>query len=240
MNAPAAHYSVEMPSAETDVPRMLSVLTLVILASCLLVGFLGIALPYSRPQQIVQAPPPVIAQVLNVELARDVQPLAVPAAVAPDIAQPPPPPDIETIQPAPAMITVAAPSPQIAFAVPVEIPAVIVPASEASYRMVEETPVVEAPAPAPPAPQPLVFGRGEGKQPAPEYPRQALREGQEGIVTVRFNVGEDGRVLKAVASQTSPWPLLNDAAVRVVRQRWRFSAGANRYYEVAIRFKMIK
>jgi protein TonB len=219
---------------------MLSVLTLVIWASCLFVGLLGITLPYSRPRQLVQAPPPVTAQLLNVELSPDPQPAAASAAVAPTLAQPPPLPDRETVQPPPPVLTVAAPSPQIAFAVPVEVPAPIVAASEASYRTVEETPVVEAQAPAPPAPQPLVFGRGEGKQPAPEYPRQALREGQEGIVTVRFNVGEDGRVLNAVASQPSPWPLLNDAAVRVVRHRWRFPAGANRYYQVAIRFNLIK
>ena len=242
MSAHAAQRAVGMPSAETEARLMLSVFTFVIWGSCLLVGFLGITLPYSRPRPLVEPPPPVSAQLLNVELAPDPQPLAAPAAVAPtlDQPQPPPPPDLETIQPPPPTITVAAPSPQMAFAVPVEIPAPIVPASEASYRTREETPVVEAPVPAPPAPQPLVFGRGEGKQPAPEYPRQALREGQEGIVIVRFNVGESGRVQSAAASQPSPWPLLNDAAVRVVRQRWRFSAGANRYYEVAIRFNLIK
>jgi protein TonB len=102
-----------------------------------------------------------------------------------------------------------------------------------------ETPaVVEAPAPL--TPQPLTFGQGDGKQPAPDYPRESLRQGQEGTVTVRMTVGEDGRVLAAEDSSPSPWPLLNNAAVRVVKSRWRFAPGPVRAYEVAIRFQLNK
>jgi TonB family protein len=67
-----------------------------------------------------------------------------------------------------------------------------------------------------------------------------VREGQEGTVTVRFSVGESGRVLTAEALKPSPWPLLDNAAVRVVRERWRFRAGEVRLYEVAIRFELTK
>jgi hypothetical protein len=34
--------------------------------------------------------------------------------------------------------------------------------------------------------------------------------------------------------------LLNRAALRVVRERWRFSPGAIRVYEVSIRFELKK
>lgn len=134
-------------------------------------------------------------------------------------------------------MAVAAPAPDIAFAVPIAAPARIVPAAEASYRTVEVKPE-PAPAPAPIVAQPLTFGQGEGRQPAPEYPRQALRQGQEGVVTVRMTVGEDGRVLAAEAVSPSPWPLLNQSALRVVRSRWRFLPGTLRAYEVAIRFQL--
>ena len=88
--------------------------------------------------------------------------------------------------------------------------------------------------------QPLVFGQGEGRQPAPPYPPTAIRQGQEGIVTVRLNVGSDGQVTAAEASIPSPWPLLNEAAIRTVRNRWYFTAGVPRSYEVIIRFKIQK
>jgi TonB family protein len=88
--------------------------------------------------------------------------------------------------------------------------------------------------------QQLTFGVGAGKQPAPEYPLAAQDAGQEGTVNVRFVVAENGRVAAAEAVATSPWPLLNDSAVRTVRNRWRFPGGATRVYEVAIRFVLPK
>jgi TonB family protein len=89
-----------------------------------------------------------------------------------------------------------------------------------------------------PALQVIAYGEGEGRQPAPVYPRQAVREGQEGVVTVRFSVGENGRVLGAESVTPAPWPLLNAAALRAVKERWRFQPGPARLYEVAIRFEL--
>jgi TonB family protein len=60
------------------------------------------------------------------------------------------------------------------------------------------------------------------------------------VVTIRFSVGEDGRVISAEAVSPSPWSMLNDAALRVVRGRWRFREGSPRLYEVAIRFELTK
>ena len=86
----------------------------------------------------------------------------------------------------------------------------------------------------------LIYGQGEGKQPAPEYPLRAIREGQEGTVVVRLAVTESGSVTSAEAFTPSPWPLLNEAAVRVVRDRWHFRSGPPRLYDVAIRFQLSK
>jgi periplasmic protein TonB len=134
------------------------------------------------------------------------------------------------------MTAVAEPT-GVAFALPVDGPIAIVEPARANFAtepITEPKPIV-----APPV-QVLTYGQGEGRQPAPEYPLRARREGQEGAVRIRFSVGEDGRVLAAEAVNPSPWKLLNDAAVRVVQERWRFSQGAVRLYEVSIRFQLTK
>ncbi len=84
----------------------------------------------------------------------------------------------------------------------------------------------------------LTFGQGEGAQPAPDYPTDALEAGEEGAVLIRFTVGQDGRVIGAKVASPSRWPLLNNAALQVIQDRWRFAGGAVRTYEVSIRFKI--
>lgn len=63
-----------------------------------------------------------------------------------------------------------------------------------------------------------------GHMPAPAYPAAARRGGQTGTVVVEFTVDQNGRVIAAHAVQPSPWPLLNNEAVRTVR-RWKFPPG---------------
>ena len=63
-----------------------------------------------------------------------------------------------------------------------------------------------------------------GRMPAPVYPAAARRAGQTGTVTVAFTVDTSGRVISAHAVNPSPWPLLNEEAVRTVR-RWKFPPG---------------
>ncbi len=70
-----------------------------------------------------------------------------------------------------------------------------------------------------------VSGRmSQGTMPAPRYPSEARRRGQEGTVVVEFTVAEDGRVVSVAAKQPSPWPLLNQEAMRAV-QSWKFPPG---------------
>lgn len=63
-----------------------------------------------------------------------------------------------------------------------------------------------------------------GRMPAPSYPAAARRAGQTGTVMIEFTVDASGRVISAYAKSPSPWPLLNEEAVRTVR-RWKFPAG---------------
>ncbi len=63
-----------------------------------------------------------------------------------------------------------------------------------------------------------------GRMPAPIYPSEARRKGQTGTVVVQFTVDSSGRVTYANAISPSPWPLLNQEAVRTVLT-WRFPPG---------------
>lgn len=213
-----------------------SVVTLVLWTGCLTVGLVGFVLPYARPVAPPKPVPPIKAEILQVELTNDPLP---PIAPEPRLSVSQPPPLTQLVAPpeVPPMTAVAEPS-AVAFALPVEGPVVVVEPAKASFAA---APVAEKPAPVSALPvQVLTYGQGEGRQPAPEYPLRARREGQEGLVSIRFSVGEDGRVLGAEAVSPCPWKLLNDSALRVVRERWRFSSGAIRLYEVAIRFQLTK
>lgn len=222
-----------LPPQETS--RFTPVLTLVLWLGCSTIAALGFAMPYVRPQAARPAAEPTQVEMLNVELTTDPLPdLEPPPANA--MATPPPPDALVQPQVAQA-VAVAVPSANIAFALPVEGPVRVVEAAQASNSRTEHPqPAVAA---APPV-QRLVYGQGAGKQPAPEYPLAAERAGQEGSISVRFVVAENGRVTAAEAVAPSPWPLLNDSALRTIRNRWRFPSGQLRAYEVAIRFVLPK
>lgn len=233
------------------------ILTLVLWLGCLLVGGLGFVLPYSRPQ-----PPPaattIQAELIKVDLSNE--PAPAPAAILPsppNAIEPPPLFTPATPPQAPQLVAVALPSPAVAFAMPVEAPARIVEVKQAAFVRPAPAPKSVPPGPpGPPAPAPssqpatqpapapavqtLLYGQGEGKQPAPRYPDVARRAGQEGTVVVRFSVGADGTVLAAEPSSPSPWSALNREALRVVREQWHFQPGPVRIFEVAIRFELRK
>jgi periplasmic protein TonB len=219
-----------------EVP-FISVLTFVVWTLVCTVTTIGFVVPYVRPHAPGKNDVPITAETLQVELSSD--PLPVAFAEPPKTPNPPPlsqPP--ANLQELPTLTPVAEPS-VVAFALPVEGPVQIVAAKAAAYLPPAEIAKSDALATAT-APQQLVYGEGEGKQPAPEYPYRARQEGQEGVVKVRFTVGENGRVLSAEAASPSPWSMLNQSAVRVVRERWRFRPGMMRVYEVSIKFQLTR
>lgn len=253
MNATASTLSHALEPARTDgsagrsVPvrqhgrgRLLPVFTLVLWLGCSLVGVLGFALAYPRPQPPAPEAESIKAEFLHVEL--EAAPVLPEILSEPYVPLPAPEPPTPIAAPQIAMpVLVAEPSPAIEFALPVEAPAVVVDdARHASYSQPRIDEVAPAAAASAPAMQTLSLGHGEGRQPAPDYPLQARRQRQEGAIKVHFAVGPDGRVLTAEAVEPSPWPLLNESALRTVRQRWRFSQGQPRLYEVLIRFQLDK
>jgi len=181
------------------------------------------------------------------------------APPTPDLAAPAPAPALPAAAAAPPLTAVAAPSAALAFALPVEGLTRVVDIGHASFvrpaRLVTTVPTGAGPgapgngagrtggAPlpaisAPPVVAHLTLGQGEGRQPIPDYPHDAVTQRQEGTVGVRFNVDENGRVSGIQAVRPCRWPLLNQAALRAVRERWRFNPGPPRVYDVAIVFQL--
>lgn len=232
--APAHPFIARPASRESSFsPSLAQTLTLVLWAGCLTVGGLGFGLSYARPRPPVAEPAPVIVQKLDVELSQEIPPLVMQPAES--TSNPPPPAALE--QPSLAQpIAVAEPT-AVAFALPVEGPTMVVDASRASHR--RPTQVQSAvTGNALPAAQTLVFGRGEGRQPAPAYPVHAMKARQQGTVCVRLTVTPDGNVLDAAVAAPSPYSVLDEAAVHTVRHRWHFPRGHTRVYDVAIRFAL--
>jgi TonB family protein len=193
---------------------LLPVSTLVLWSTCIAVGLVGLLWP-RHPTAPARAPMPTEALLLTVEATNQ----RLTEEANPPLAQA----SAQTASP-PEVPAVAAPSPAIAFAEPVNAPAHVVTAP----RVVTTQPAIIQ----------LTFGEGEGAQPPPEYPPEAIINGQEGTVIVRLSVDQDGRVTDAVAVSPCPWPLLNNAAVRAVRNAWRFRNGPPRSYEVSIQFQL--
>ena len=161
--------------------------------------------------------------------AQDVEPSSPPADTPPAIAQTP-----ALAEPAPLQQVAAVPDPTIALAQPVNGAATLVDAAHAA----PSAPAASQPAAGPPAVQRITFGQGEGAQPAPEYPREAVLAHQQGAVEITFDVDDTGRVTQATVSNASPFPLLNQAALRAVRDHWRLPPGDLRRRVVTIDFQL--
>jgi protein TonB len=220
-----------------DQRPLVPIATLVLWLVCLAVGAGGLYLQYPHPDLPVTPMEPVRADLIKADISKASEPKPEMGAVSDSLQTPDQPPTTPSppaeappinVPSAPPLAAVAAPSPSIAFAQPVE--AAPRPAS---------APAKVAP-PSPLAPRQLTYGEGEGDQPSPEYPLEAQLARQEGTVVVRFTVGPNGRVQKVEANVPSPWPLLNQSAVRAVRETWsrpparRLQPGI---YEVPIEFK---
>lgn len=253
-------------SSEAESRRiLLGSATLAIWVLCAAAGTVGLFISYPRPAAAI---PELHTELVQVDLPKDLAPAPPPRPlpppqqpVAPDVATPAPaaPPPV-ALPEAPAVTPVAAPSAAVAFAVPVEGMTRIVDVSQAAHGGMTNpattlsggasggtapppppTPAIIAPAiAAPPAVAHLTLGVGEGRQPPPEYPREAMLARQEGTVVVRFQVDETGRVTAVEVVSPARWPLLNQAATHAVRDTWRFAPGPVRRFEVPIQFQLAR
>lgn len=244
---------------DTPDPSVLPSCTFVLWSTCLAVGILGPMWDSTPPSTSNTTPAELVAEILHVDsISPAPQPGPVSNAVLPPSApiqalpQPPPPPTpvaaaipappewIALRDPTPSKATLQSAAPLQSATQAASIPTQTGHTHPSGSNASEHSPTgqVGDQGASEGAPQTLVYGQGDGKQPAPRYPTRAKTAGQQGTVLVRFTVGENGRVLTAEISQPSPWPLLNEEALRTVRDRYRFQPGRFRFYEIGIRFEL--
>ena len=143
------------------------------------------------------------------------------------------PQDTPTDVPQVATVVAAADAPDVAFAVPVQGAVAVLPTA----RFAPPPPTKPQ---APPA-QPVRFNpsaAGAGTYPPPEYPPQALRNHYQGTVTIEIMVDASGGITSLKVQKSSGYAVLDEAALEVVKRRWRFPPGGTRYYYWPCIFQM--
>jgi periplasmic protein TonB len=207
--------------------NLVSSLTLVLWMDCLAVGLYGLWVGNPLPPVAALPLPPVQAVTLNVEVTRNH--VAPSDAATPRPNQPVTPPALPPVLQLPAAPALK------------DLAVITIPAPKAKPMQPESQPIQSRAAPVTRpslAVEQLTYGQGEGEQPSPEYPIEAAEAGQQGVVVVRFIVGEDGLVQQATVTSPCRWPLLNRAAQTAIRQTWRFKPGPQRAYQVTIEFRL--
>ncbi|MCS6860896.1 MAG: energy transducer TonB [Abditibacteriales bacterium] len=85
-----------------------------------------------------------------------------------------------------------------------------------------ETKREEPPRPEPPREEPLTQAKPKYRNnPKPDYPPDARRQKQEGVVYLLVSINARGRVEDVQVDQSSGFTLLDEAALKAVR-RWEF------------------
>ena len=189
--------------------------------------FLVIGLVGLKPPKVVVRPLAEVAEPIAVELPPPQEQPQVQTEVQPDDT----PQDTSVDAPQVAVVVAAADPSQVAFAVPV-VGAVGV--KEARFA----TP---PPAVTTAAPKPIKFDPNAsvgGIYPPPDYPGFALRNRYQGTVTVELKVEASGNVTSAGVQRSSGYPVLDEAARSVVKNRWRFPPGEPRLYLWECKFQI--
>lgn len=188
-------------------------------------------------------PPPVIEKPINepVEI--------VPVVFTPPEEQPQVKPEESQQQPdesqveptdMPQVVTIVAPAnANVAFAVPVEgVPVAV--ASQVSMATPPPPAAVQSKPAAPPKQikfNPDVATDG-GSYPDPRYPQVALRNRYQGTVTLAIELDTNGAVTALKVQKTSGHNILDETAMDVVKNKWRFPPGEKRSYLWDCTFKI--
>ncbi|HEX2561339.1 energy transducer TonB [Phenylobacterium sp.] len=171
----------------------------------------------------LKAPPEPPEAILEVSLL-SAEPVA---AAQPSQAQPaePTPPVPTPRPPEPTLLSTPAPTPSAMSAPPVE------------RRPADPAPAAPAPSPAP-APAaasadapaattgpvtPPNFSAAYLNNPGPVYPPSSRRKREEGVVRLRVHVSAEGKPSQVLLERSSGSSDLDEAALDVVRKRWRFA-----------------
>ena len=155
-----------------------------------------------------------------------------PVIFTPPEEQPKPEPEVAKDEPEPQTTPVETPqvvavvaavdSPSIAFAVPVQGAVAV-----ASPRYATPPPPINA---APPKPMKFNPDASTGNFPKPTYPGYAWRNRYQGTVSLELIVDAGGSVVEAKVVKSSGFTILDDAAVKTVKEKWKFPPGSTRDY----------
>ncbi len=193
--------------------------------------FLAIGLVGLKAPELVFRPLSEISEPVPVLIEQQPEPVQ---RVQPDVKEEEPPPlDTPTDIPQVAAVVAAADSANVAFSVPVEGAVAIVP----NARFAPPPPRITQ---APPS-QPSQFRQNSMQgaiTPDPSYPASALRNKYQGVVIIEFTVDNSGAVTSAKVQKSSGVNSLDDAALTVVKERWRFAPGKPGYYFWNCTFKI--
>ncbi|PYK57310.1 MAG: hypothetical protein DME21_17580 [Verrucomicrobia bacterium] len=214
-----------LPAANRDANRKLAYVNSI----CLL--FLVIGLAGLNPPKLEQKVPERAQEFVPVEIVQPPEPPKV--EPQPQQEQPEQQPDTPVEMPQVATVVAADPS-QVKFAVPVEGPVVFAPAKFA-----------QAPPPAPPKPATRTVvkmtGAEGGTHPDPSYPRAALEQRQQGIVTVVMTVNPDGSIESVELKKSSGYVTLDRHVTQWVKSKFKFlpmDANEKRYFEKDFVFQL--
>jgi TonB family protein len=189
----------------------------------LVIGIIGLKTP-----RVVQRP---LIQVTE----------SAPVIFTPPEDQPKPEPEVQPDEPTPQdapvetpqVVTVAAPADApVAFAVPVQ--GAVAVAKEARFAS-PPPPVAHVPA------GPTKFdpnANDGGNYPLPGYPREAQLHQYQGVAVVEFRVDEAGHLVSVKVQKSSGYSILDDVAVAMIKNRWRFPPGPARWYTRDFVFKL--
>ncbi len=187
----------------------------------LVIGLIGLKAP-----KIVVRPLSEIAEPVAVELPAPQEQPPVQTETPPEEV----PPDVPMEAPQVATVVAAADPSQVAFAVPV-----------VGAVAVKEARFATPPPPANTVLQPTRFNPNAasgGSFPPPEYPGIALRNHYQGMVTVEIMVNTAGAITSVNVRKSSGYPALDEAAMTVVKTRWKFPPGPDRYLSWDCTFRL--
>ena len=182
----------------------------------LVIGLVGLKAP-----RVIQRPLSEMTEIVPVIFTPPEEQPKPPEELKPDEVEPEDKP-LET--PQIATVVAVQNSPAVAFSVPVE----------GAVTTVRDARYATAPPPGNRVPAtPVKFNPNAaegGNYPPPSYPGVALRNRYQGTVIIELLVDPSGAVTSVKVQKTSGFTVLDDAALQVVKNRWRFPPGPPRYY----------
>lgn len=193
----------------------------------LLVGLVGL-----KPTKVIHKPLSEPQDIVPVVFTPPEEPPPTQPEVKPD--ETPEPQNTPEDMPQVVTVVAAADPTAVAFAVPVQGAVAI---ATAAHLATPPPPMDQAP-PRPVQFNPSTAGDGGTYHP-PTYPALALRNHYEGTTIIELKVAPSGAINSAVVYKSSGFPVLDEAALDVVKKRWRFPPAAQeRWLHWPCTFKM--